>query len=355
MTIIDPADFPIDPDIVDGTQLAEILNRLKLAIHSNNSNETRPPELTEGGIWTKFTAPDIYEVLIFNGVTDAPLTIAGLAKGTSFANPFDGAVNYAKGALIWDVATETLLSAKYPIPSGLPFNAGDWNANAKVEGSFLHLDGGTVVGPVLFTGAVDFANVLKLSTLTPSRALAINASGNIAVSSATNVELSYLVGATSPIQAQLDAKEENITGAATSILTANLGVSRAMASDASGKVGVSAVTSTELGFLDGVTSSIQTQLNGKATTAQAWPGVYTSSGETGTAYPLGSIVYWRNYASGSANPALRASVAVYVAADKVHYGTNNVSYADTRTALPGTWRFVGGEGATSGGLVQRAA
>ena len=36
-----------------------------------------------------------------------------------------------------------------------------------------------------------------------------------------------------------------------------------MVSDTNGKVAVSAVTSTELGYLDGVTSAIQTQLNGK--------------------------------------------------------------------------------------------
>ena len=43
-------------------------------------------------------------------------------------------------------------------------------------------------------------------------------------------------------------------------LTAN----RALVSDGNGHPAVSAVTSTELGYLDGVTSAIQTQLNGKA-------------------------------------------------------------------------------------------
>ena len=45
--------------------------------------------------------------------------------------------------------------------------------------------------------------------------------------------------------------------------------SRALISDSNGKVSVSAVTSTELGYLDGVTSAIQTQLNGKASTSAA--------------------------------------------------------------------------------------
>ena len=44
----------------------------------------------------------------------------------------------------------------------------------------------------------------------------------------------------------------------------DLTASRALVSDGSGDVSVSAVTSTEVGYLDGVTSAIQTQLNAKA-------------------------------------------------------------------------------------------
>ena len=43
-----------------------------------------------------------------------------------------------------------------------------------------------------------------------------------------------------------------------------LTASRALVSDSSGHPAVSAVTATELGYLDGVTSNVQTQLNGKA-------------------------------------------------------------------------------------------
>jgi hypothetical protein len=63
---------------------------------------------------------------------------------------------------------------------------------------------------------------------------------------------------------QLNTKQSTITGAATTIDTENLTVSRALVSDGSGKVAVSAVTSTEIGYLDGVSSAIQTQLNTKA-------------------------------------------------------------------------------------------
>lgn len=66
------------------------------------------------------------------------------------------------------------------------------------------------------------------------------------------------------LQSSLDAKQATITGGASTITSSNLTASRALVSDSSGKVAVSAVTSTELGYLDGVTSAIQTQLDGKA-------------------------------------------------------------------------------------------
>ena len=80
---------------------------------------------------------------------------------------------------------------------------------------------------------------------------------------ATPTELNYVDGVTSAIQTQLDAKQATITGAATTIDDTNLTTNRALISNGSGKVAVSDVTSTELGYLDGVTSAIQTQLNAK--------------------------------------------------------------------------------------------
>lgn len=65
-------------------------------------------------------------------------------------------------------------------------------------------------------------------------------------------------------QTALNGKQATVTGGASTITSSNLAASRALVSNGSGKVAVSAVTSTELGYLDGVTSKIQTQINGKA-------------------------------------------------------------------------------------------
>jgi len=59
------------------------------------------------------------------------------------------------------------------------------------------------------------------------------------------------------------AKQDAITGAATTITSSNLTASRAVISSASGKVAVSTVTDTELGYVSGVTSAIQTQLDNR--------------------------------------------------------------------------------------------
>jgi len=97
--------------------------------------------------------------------------------------------------------------------------------------------------------------------LTASRALVSSGSGKIAVSAVTSTELGHLDGVTGAIQTQIDGKQATITGAATTIDDADLTASRALVSSGSGKVAVSDVTSTELGHLDGVTSAIQTQID----------------------------------------------------------------------------------------------
>ena len=132
-----------------------------------------------------------------------------------------------------------------------------------------HLDG--VTGAIqtqidgkqaTITGA---ATTIDDADLTASRALVSSGSGKVAVSDVTSTELGHLDGVTSAIQTQIDSKQATITAAATSIDDADLTASRALVSDSSGKVAASAVTSTELGHLDGVTSAIQTQFTGAET------------------------------------------------------------------------------------------
>lgn len=99
---------------------------------------------------------------------------------------------------------------------------------------------------------------LGIVVTTGDRALVSNAGGTgIAISTVTKTELEYLSGVTSAVQTQLDGKEPTVS------LTAN----RALQSSAGGALEASSVTSTELGYVSGVTSAIQTQMDTKAPTA----------------------------------------------------------------------------------------
>ena len=80
----------------------------------------------------------------------------------------------------------------------------------------------------------------------------------------------------------------DVTGLQTALdgkVTNSFTASRALISNGSGNVAVSAVTSTELGYLDGVTSAIQTQLNGKVNGASN----LTTSGRIVTVSAAGTV------------------------------------------------------------------
>jgi len=62
---------------------------------------------------------------------------------------------------------------------------------------------------------------------------------------------------------------DNRSGAISTVYKDNLTASRAIVSDGSGKLAISAVTATEVGYLDGVSSAVQTQLTAGVTESTA--------------------------------------------------------------------------------------
>ena len=112
------------------------------------------------------------------------------------------------------------------------------------------------------TGA---ASTITGDNLSRNCAVVSSSRGKVTSSSTTSTEIGYVHGVTSAIQTQLNGKQATITGGASTITSSNLSVLRALISNNNGKVDVSSVTATELGYLDGVTSAIQTQLNTKIT------------------------------------------------------------------------------------------
>lgn len=105
----------------------------------------------------------------------------------------------------------------------------------------------------------DFTDVLKTQINTNEDNIAI-LDGDV---EGLQTDVSTLKTSVTSIQTALTSKQDVIVGAASTITEDNLATDRALVSNSSGKVVVSNVTSTELGYLDGVTSNVQTQLDKK--------------------------------------------------------------------------------------------
>jgi len=128
----------------------------------------------------------------------------------------------------------------------------------------------------LSSEAITYVYLGALSKTNTSLPTGISAT-NIANGTVTDTEFQYINTLSSNAQTQLDAKAATITGAATTIVSSDLTASRAVQSNGAGKVAVSSVTSTELGYVSGVTSAIQTQLGTKLVAASDLSDVASAS------------------------------------------------------------------------------
>ena len=111
--------------------------------------------------------------------------------------------------------------------------------------------GGVEITELSVTGA---ASTIITDNLTPERVAISNNLGKMAASNITLLELGTLDGidTSQTIQEQIDNSALTVTGAASTIINDNLTASRALVSDGSGKVAVSAVTLEELASLDDI-------------------------------------------------------------------------------------------------------
>lgn len=227
-------------------------------------------------------------------------------------------------------------------------NSGDTSDFVTKEelADYLPLTGGTLTGPLRVTtlGPTTGSNNLTLSTsgsnvritnvATPTQSTdAVNksyvdgavasagggdflANGSIPMTGDLNVGDNKIINVDTPtddtdavnkqyVDSALNSKQNTITGAASTITTSNLTSSKVLISNTSGKVAASAVTSTELGYLDGVTSSIQTQLNNKASSTHTHSQYLQLSGGSMT----GNITMGSHKITGLATPTVSTDAA----------------------------------------------
>lgn len=116
--------------------------------------------------------------------------------------------------------------------------------------------------------------------------------------------------------------------------------SRAIASDANGKLSPSSTTATELEYVHGVTSSIQTQLNAKATPANITSAINTL---LSSIYPVGSLYITTDNASTCPLASLiSGSSWSLVAADMALWTANRNANTTIAAGLPNIKGRIGG-------------
>ena len=207
-------------------------------------------DITGGGA-SEFSTVTVNTSVIFEGSTDDANETTLVASDPDADRTIT--LPNATGTVVLQDTTDTLTNKTITASSN------------SVGLATLDIDGGTDIGAALADadliivddgagGTNRKAALSRVATYVQS-----GISGDITISSGTAaIGSGVIVNADVNASAALEfSKMENLTA------------SRALVSDGNGDVSVSAVTSTEIGYLDGVSSAIQTQLDTKATNAFA--------------------------------------------------------------------------------------
>ena len=207
-------------------------------------------DITGGGA-SEFSTVTVNTSVIFEGSTDDANETTLVASDPDADRTIT--LPNATGTVVLQDTTDTLTNKTITASSN------------SVGLATLDIDGGTDIGAALADadliivddgagGTNRKAALSRVATYVQS-----GISGDITISSGTAaIGSGVIVNADVNASAAIEfSKMENLTA------------SRALVSDGNGDVSVSAVTSTEIGYLDGVSSAIQTQLDTKATNAFA--------------------------------------------------------------------------------------
>ena len=139
-----------------------------------------------------------------------------------------------------------------------------------VEGTTTTVDSTTIniQNSFVFEGATADAHETNLTTVDPTadRTISLpNATGTIVLKDSTDTLTNKSIDSDNNTITNIVNADIKSSAAIAFSKMADLTASRALVSDGNGDVSVSAVTSTEIGYLDGVSSAIQTQLDTKTT------------------------------------------------------------------------------------------
>ena len=271
-SFLSPKEIESDPDIINKVQ--SHIAEMKIA---NELEKDKITSLRSIDTLEKLTR----EFLNFKNITSMQMQTIGGGGGVQLLDMDDVNVSTkANGYILkYNSSTERMdfVSADSGLITGLTADGSNnvtIAGNLTVQGSTTTVDSTTIEiqNSFKFEGATADSFETDLTTVDPTADRTIrlpNASGTIVLKDSTDTLTNKSIDSDDNTITNIVNADIKSTAAIAFSKMADLTASRALVSDANGDVSISAVTSTEIGYLDGVTSAIQTQIDDKSTKAFA--------------------------------------------------------------------------------------
>ena len=271
--------FPISRDVIESDPdiISKVQAQIKEMKMNNELEKDKMSNLRSIDTLEKLTR----EFLNFKQITSMQMQTIGGGGGVQLLDMDDVNISTkANGYILkYNSSTEKMdfVSADSGLITGLTADGSNnvtISGNLTVQGSTTTVDSTTIEiqNSFKFEGATADSFETDLTTVDPTADRTIrlpNASGTIVLKDSTDTLTNKSIDSDDNTITNIVNADIKSTAAIAFSKMADLTASRALVSDANGDVSISAVTSTEIGYLDGVTSAIQTQIDDKSTKAFA--------------------------------------------------------------------------------------
>ena len=271
-SFLSPKEIESDPDIIN--KVESHIAEMKIA---NELEKDKITSLRSIDTLEKLTR----EFLNFKNITSMQMSTIGGGGGVQLLDMDDVNVSTkANGYILkYNSSTERMdfVSADSGLITGLTADGSNnitISGDLTVQGSTTTVDSTTIEiqNSFKFEGATADAFETNLTTIDPTadRTISLpNATGTIVLQDTSDTLTNKSIDSDNNTITNIVNADIKSSAAIAFSKMATLTASRALVSNSDGELEVSAVTSTEIGYLDGVTSAIQTQLDAKSTKAFA--------------------------------------------------------------------------------------
>lgn len=241
---------------------------------------TAPTAVTTQPITNRLYAEVVFGIGTGSGNTPACTTFSGYVGSSNGRNRYSVDLGNTLGGTTF---INCLLSVPIYDPSAQAIILGQSNTQVIQAQNYK---GVTLFGPALLSGVANYANATYIGTPL-GRDLCLGLVDSNGNGTGTFGSLTLRKSAVNASTAAAEVFNVNSSG---SITSSGLTASTALIANASKVITSSAVTSTELGYVSGVTSALQTQINAKgAGTVTSVSGTSNQIGSTGGATPVLSL------------------------------------------------------------------